>query len=96
MDVQIAEVLMAKQKKKQEARPLTAGEARIASVADDQLAEGQELRTVTIHRLDADADEAWEGVMEVLSETDGIDLTFNDDGSVTLRWEEQERGEQAW
>lgn len=34
--------------------------------------------------------------MEVLSETDGIDLTFNDDGSVTLRWEEQERGEQAW
>ncbi|AGC34641.1 DUF1654 domain-containing protein [Pseudomonas aeruginosa] len=88
---------MAKQKKKQEARPLTAGEKlglRVSQMISSPKA--QELRTVTIHRLDADADEAWEGVMEVLSETDGIDLTFNDDGSVTLRWEEQERGEQAW
>lgn len=87
---------MAKQKKKQEAQVLTAGEKLGLQVTDDQLAEGQELRTVTIHRLDTDADEAWEGIMEVLAETDGIDLTFNDDGSVTLRWEEQERGEQAW
>ncbi len=25
--------------------------------------------------------------MGLLSETDGIDMTFNDDASVTLRWE---------
>ncbi|AAT47226.1 DUF1654 domain-containing protein [Pseudomonas aeruginosa] len=88
---------MAKQKKKQEAQVLTAGEKlglRVTQMINSPKA--QELRTVTIHRLDTDADEAWEGIMEVLAETDGIDLTFNDDGSVTLRWEEQERGEQAW
>ncbi|MFU3354979.1 DUF1654 domain-containing protein, partial [Pseudomonas aeruginosa] len=43
-----------------------------------------------IHRLDTDPDEAWEQVMELLSETDGIDMVFNDDGTVTLKWEEQE------
>lgn len=25
--------------------------------------------------------------MEVFAETDGIDMTFNDDGTVTLKWE---------
>ncbi|MCY1521039.1 hypothetical protein D9M68_558360 [compost metagenome] len=44
-------------------------------------------RRVTIHRLDTDEDEAWEGVMELLAETDGLDITFNDDGTVTLKWE---------
>ncbi|EKA35669.1 DUF1654 domain-containing protein, partial [Pseudomonas aeruginosa] len=49
-----------------------------------------DLRTVTIHRLDTDPDEAWDQVMELLSETDGIDMVFNDDGTVTLKWEERE------
>ncbi|MCY1379918.1 hypothetical protein D9M69_676840 [compost metagenome] len=44
-------------------------------------------RCVRIHRLDTDDDEAWDGVMELLAETDGLDVTFNDDGTVTLRWE---------
>jgi hypothetical protein len=44
-------------------------------------------RWVTIHRLDTDDDLAWEGVMEVLAETDGIEMTFNDDDTVTLKWE---------
>lgn len=47
----------------------------------------QERRMVTIHRLDTDGDREWEEVMGLLSETDGIDMTFNDDGSVTLKWE---------
>lgn len=50
----------------------------------------QELGKVTIHRLDSDPAEAWDAVMEVLAETDGIDLVFNDDGTVTLRWDRQE------
>jgi len=37
--------------------------------------------------LDTDGDREWEEVMGLLSETDGIDMTFNDDESVTLRWE---------
>ncbi|MCR8931110.1 MULTISPECIES: DUF1654 domain-containing protein [Pseudomonas] len=44
-------------------------------------------RWVTIHRLDTDGDQEWEEVMGLISETDGIDMTFNDDDSVTLRWE---------
>ncbi|MNN35615.1 hypothetical protein D3C81_1494690 [compost metagenome] len=43
-------------------------------------------RRVTIHRLDTDEDEAWDGVMELLTETDGLEMTFNDDGSVALQW----------
>ncbi|EPK9717189.1 DUF1654 domain-containing protein [Pseudomonas aeruginosa] len=65
-------------------------EARVADIGDDQLTESQDLRTVTIHRLDTDPDEAWDQVMELLSETDGIDMVFNDDGTVTLKWEERE------
>lgn len=52
-------------------------------------------RQVTIHRLDTDTDEAWDGVMEVLGETDGIEMTFNDDGTVTLRWELEGEGDQV-
>ncbi|MCU9947529.1 DUF1654 domain-containing protein [Pseudomonas sp. PDM13] len=51
-------------------------------------------RRVTIHRLDTDEDQAWEEVLELLSETDGLDMTFNDDGTVTLQWAQQEEGDQ--
>lgn len=44
-------------------------------------------RWVAIHRLDTDGDREWVEVMGLLSETDGIDITFNDDETVTLRWE---------
>ena len=44
-------------------------------------------RWVAIHRLDTDGDREWEEVMGLLSETDGIDITFNDDETMTLRWE---------
>ncbi|MNP82053.1 hypothetical protein D3C76_1805710 [compost metagenome] len=42
---------------------------------------------MAIHRLDTDDDEAWDGVMGLLSEEDALDMTFNDDSTVTLRWE---------
>ena len=44
-------------------------------------------RRVTIHRLDTDGNREWGEVMGLLSETDGIEMTFNDDESVTLKWE---------
>ena len=49
-------------------------------------------RWVTIHPLDIDGDAQWEQVMGLLSETSGLELTFNDDSGVTLRWETQEAG----
>jgi hypothetical protein len=60
---------------------------RVSSMINHPVAQIQ--RWVTIHRLDTDGDREWEEVMGLLSETDGIDMTFNDDESVTLRWEVQ-------
>ena len=47
----------------------------------------QERRWVKIHRLDTDGDREWGEVMGVLSETDELDVTFDDDGAVTVKWE---------
>jgi len=58
---------------------------RVSEMINHPVAQIQ--RWVTIHRLDTDGDREWEEVMGLLSETDGIDMTFNDDESVTLRWE---------
>ncbi|MBC3375765.1 DUF1654 domain-containing protein [Pseudomonas sp. SWRI92] len=58
---------------------------RVSNMINHPVAQIQ--RWVTIHRLDSDGDREWDEVMGVLTETDGIDMTFNDDGSVTLRWE---------
>lgn len=44
-------------------------------------------RRVLIHRLDTDSDQDWEGIMELLSETDGLDMTICDDGAVILQWD---------
>jgi hypothetical protein len=80
---------MAKQKtpKQSEKRELTSLERlglRVSAMINAPLA--QQNGRVTIHRLDTDDDEAWDGVMELLGEEDGIDMTFNDDGTVTLKW----------
>jgi hypothetical protein len=58
---------------------------RVSSMINHPVAQIQ--RWVTIHRLETDGDREWEELMGLLSEADGIDMTFNDDESVTLRWE---------
>lgn len=58
---------------------------RVSEMINHPVAQIQ--RWVTIHRLDTDGDREWGEVMGLLSETDGIDMTFNDDESVTLKWE---------
>ncbi|MCG6574902.1 DUF1654 domain-containing protein [Pseudomonas sp. AF32] len=65
---------------------------RVSNMINHPVAQIQ--RWVTIHRLDTDGDREWDEVMDLLSETDGIDMTFNDDGSVTLRWEARTEEEQ--
>ena len=52
-------------------------------------------RRVLIHRLDTDSDQDWDAIMELLAETDGIEMTFNDDGSVILQWEKQSEEDQV-
>lgn len=58
---------------------------RVSSMINHPVAQIQ--RWVTIHRLDADGEREWQEVMGLLIETDGIEMTFNDDESVTLKWE---------
>jgi hypothetical protein len=58
---------------------------RVSNMINHPVAQVQ--RWVTIHRLDTDGDREWKEVIGLLSETDGLDMTFNDDESVTLRWE---------
>jgi len=60
---------------------------RVSNMINHPVAQIQ--RWVTIHRLDTDGEREWEEVMGLLSETDGIDMTFNNDESVTLKWEAQ-------
>lgn len=59
---------------------------RVSSMINHPIAQDQ--RWVKIHRLDTDGDREWDEVMGLLSETDGIEMIFNDeDESVTLKWE---------
>ncbi|AZC52306.1 Phage protein [Pseudomonas chlororaphis subsp. piscium] len=82
---------MSKQKKSQglQERPELTGlerlGLRVSAMIGSPVAQIQ--RWVTIHRLDTDGDQEWEAVLELLAETDGIDMTFNDDGTVTLKWD---------
>lgn len=61
---------------------------RVSSMINHPVAQAQ--RWVTIHRLDKDGEREWEEVLSVIAETDELELTLNDDGSVTVRWEQQE------
>jgi hypothetical protein len=77
-----------KQEKQAERREMSGIERlglRVSSMINHPVAQVQ--RWVTIHRLDTDGEREWEEVMGLLGETDGIDMTFNDDESVTLKWE---------
>lgn len=61
---------------------------RVSSMINHPVAQAQ--RWVTIHRLETDGDREWEEVLGVIAETDELELTLNDDGSVMVRWEQQE------
>lgn len=66
---------------------------RVSAMINSPLA--QLGRKVLIHRLDTDSDQDWDAIMELLSETDGLDMTFCDDGSVILQWDKPDDGDQA-
>lgn len=58
---------------------------RVSEMINSPLA--QLARRVLIHRLYTDSDQDWDAIMELLSESDGLDMTFCDDGSVVLQWD---------
>ncbi|MBK5003033.1 DUF1654 domain-containing protein [Pseudomonas sp. S31] len=58
---------------------------RVSAMINSPLAQLD--RRVLVHRMDTDTDHDWESIMELLAETDGLDMTFCDDGSVFLKWD---------
>lgn len=44
-------------------------------------------RRVLVHRLETDSDQDWCAIMDLLAESDGLDMSFCDDGSVLLQWD---------
>ncbi|MGS7252371.1 DUF1654 domain-containing protein [Pseudomonas anuradhapurensis] len=58
---------------------------RVSAMINSPLA--QFGRKVLIHQLDTDSDQDWDTIMELLAETDGLDMTFCDDGAVILQWD---------
>jgi Protein of unknown function (DUF1654) len=97
MDIQQSEGSMAKAQK--QSKPAVREEMggverlglRVSSMINHPVAQTQ--RWVTVHRLDTDGEREWDEVMGLLSETDGLDIAINNDGSVTLRWEPSKYGE---
>ena len=77
-----------KQEQKTEMSGIERLALRVSSMINHPVAQVQ--RWVTIHRLDTDGDREWEEVLGVIAETDELELTLNDDGSVTVRWEQQD------
>lgn len=57
---------------------------RVSAMINHPVAQTQ--RWVRVHRLDSDLESDWEQVMEVLVAIDELDVQFNDDETVTLRW----------
>jgi len=81
---------MSKQKKaatqqREEVTGLERLSLRVSSMINHPIAQTQ--RWVTIHRLDTDGEMEWEEVMGLIAEVPELDLTFSDDGTVTVRWE---------
>ena len=58
---------------------------RISSLINHPVAQIQ--RRITFQRLDTEGDQEWDEVMGLLSDTPGITVTFNNDATVTLRWD---------
>ncbi|BDM23650.1 DUF1654 domain-containing protein [Pseudomonas sp. LRP2-20] len=72
-------------KQRQEITGLERLSLRVSSMINHPIAQTQ--RWVTIHRLDTDGEAEWEEVIGLIAEVPELDLTFNDDGTVTVRWE---------
>ncbi|HCA5981786.1 DUF1654 domain-containing protein [Pseudomonas aeruginosa] len=47
-------------------------------------------RRASIWKAQGDSEEAWQQVLEELAETEGLEMTRNEDGTVLLTWQSSE------
>ncbi|MGX1179363.1 hypothetical protein AB7M31_002431 [Pseudomonas sp. IAP-CY TE4608] len=58
---------------------------RVSAMINSPLA--QHGRRVLVPRLDTDNDQDWRAIMDLLAESDGLEMSFCEDGSVLLQWD---------
>ena len=58
---------------------------RVSAMINSPLA--QHGRRVLVHRMDTDEDQDWWAIMDLLAGSDGLEMSFCDDGSVLLQWD---------
>ncbi|MBA1249885.1 DUF1654 domain-containing protein [Pseudomonas luteola] len=70
------------------ASPVVSAQERLAIRISNMIntPKAQMQRRVVIHRLDSEPDEAWEGVLELLRETEGLRLSRGEEGEMILSW----------
>jgi hypothetical protein len=80
---------MARPQKKTQERTAMSGMERLVMRVSGMINHptAQHQRWVKVHRLETDGDREWEEMLSVVGEADGIELSFEDDDSVTIRWE---------
>lgn len=62
---------------------------RVSEMINHPIAQLQ--RWVLIHRLDTDGDQEWQEALSQMEATDELEVEHNGDGSVIVRWKEQEK-----
>lgn len=84
---------MAKAARKQEKQPSGYGllVARLQRLISSPPV--QRVRAVTIRKLEEEAQEDWERLLEELRSNDGLEIEEGEEGAVTIRWQVDES---AW
>ncbi|HEJ1186523.1 DUF1654 domain-containing protein [Pseudomonas aeruginosa] len=61
---------------------------RVSTMINSPRAQAE--RRASIWKAQADSEEAWQQVLEELAETEGLEMTRNEDGTVLLTWQSSE------
>ncbi|HBO3290746.1 TPA: DUF1654 domain-containing protein [Pseudomonas aeruginosa] len=82
---------MAAQKNSQgkgQVSPVEKVRLRVSAMISSPRAQAE--RRASIWKAQGDSEEAWQQVLEELAETEGLEMTRNEDGTVLLTWQSSE------
>ncbi|EPB9377160.1 TPA: DUF1654 domain-containing protein [Pseudomonas aeruginosa] len=86
---------MAAQKKNNQGKgqvsPVEKVRLRVSAMISSPRAQAE--RRASIWKAQGDSEEAWQQVLEELAETEGLEMTRNEDGTVLLTWQPSDEEE---
>lgn len=85
---------MAAQKNNQgkgQVSPVEKVRLRVSAMINSPRAQAE--RRASIWKAQGDSEEAWQQVLEELAETEGLEMTRNEDGTVLLTWQPSDEEE---